>query len=159
MVKLERNTFSEFTKHHVMDKDLVIRMLTFENEFGISEEGQKYFKCKYLNPRTSLEPTYAIHRATLTKFEFDTSDESVKNYRSIFLNYYNSPTDYDNDVISCVYYMRNNKCVFYDKPIPQVGHQLTNCNLLNLDGSPTNLFSLINENIFNTCFIGAFSNS
>lgn len=149
-----------FTMAEVNNKNLVIEMLKFEDYYGKSEDGQNYFRSSIsLLPTGSLEPVYAIHRYVLTHFGYSSDDQSVANYRNIFKTYYTSPTNYDNDVISSVYYMKGNKCVFYNKPKPKIGEKLIDCNLLNLDGTNTTLFNVISNNTFKYCFIGAFSSS
>lgn len=148
-----------FTKNDIMNKDLIIQMLKFEDIYGKSDEGQKLYSINVLNPRTSLEPIYFVHRHVLSHFGFDTSDSSVENYRNIFRTYYKSPTDYDKDVIESVYYMKNNKCVFYTLPKPQTGQQVIDCNILKLDGTQTTLLNELSKLEFNKCFVGAFSNS
>lgn len=148
-----------FTPAHVLDKELVIRMLQFEDQYGKSEEGQQYYKTELLQPQTTLNAIYATHRYVLNHFGFTTDDECVETYRTIFRTYYRSPTDYDVDVISSVFYMRGNKCVFYTRPKLTVGNKLVNCNLLNLDGSSTTLFDAVNSQQFTYCFVGAFSKS
>ena len=142
-----------------MDRDLVIKMLQYEDYYGKSEEGQDYFRTKLNLPNTTLNAIYALHRHVLDHFGFNTDDESVNNYRTIFQTYYNSPTDYDNDVISSVYYMKNNKCVFYQRPKPQIGDKLLNCTLLTLNGEEVMLSNIINNMNFDKLFIASFSSS
>jgi hypothetical protein len=148
-----------FTQQNVKDKNLVLKMLSFEDEYGKSNTVKNMYRDELLYHHRDLTITYAIHRYVLDKFGFDTSDESVENYRSIFLNYYNSPSDYDNDVISSVYYMKYNKCVFYDKPLLNIGDVIIDCKLLDINGGDTTLFSILNDSHFEHAFIGAFSNS
>lgn len=159
MVKSKIQTMKPFRPNNLTNKNLIIQMLKFEDEFGKSENGQKFYKTDTLNPRTSLEPIYAIHRCVLSHFGFDTTDQSVDNYRKIFQTYYKSPTDYDREVINSVYYMRANKCVFYNLPKPQIGDNLIDCNLLTLNGKSTTLITEISKLNFDKCFVGAFSNS
>lgn len=148
-----------FTYDHVKDKNLVICMLQYEEEYNASESGQNLYKTELLNPHSSLDTIYAVHRVTLLKFGFDTSDFSVENYRRIFSYYYNSPTDYDADVMNASFYMRNNKLVFYTKIQPKLGDFMTNVSLLKLDGTNTTLFTELSKHEYSTCFVGGFSNS
>jgi hypothetical protein len=151
-----------FTKDHVKDKQLVIQMLKFEDRYTKTTDGQELYKSRLNLTGTTLNVIYAIHRYVLDHFDFDTSDESVETYRSIFKAYYNSPTDYDNDVLSSVFYMKANKCVYYTSQEIDVGDKLKNCNILQLDGVKTKLFNVIQkESIenFKYGFVGAFSNS
>lgn len=159
MVKSKIQTTKPFRPIDLADRNLIIQMLKFEDYFGKSDDGQIFYQTDTLNPRTSLEPMYAIHRYVLSHFGFDTTDQSVDNYRKIFQTYYKSPTDYDEEVINSVYYMRANKCVFYNLPKPQIGDNLIDCNLLTLDGKPTTLITEISKLNFNKCLVGAFSNS
>ena len=148
-----------FTKDHVKNRSLVIKMLKYEDEFGKSKDGQDLYRTKLLLPHT-LRPIYAIHRHVLNHFGFDTSDDSVKMYRTIFSTYYKSPTEYDKEVLDSVYYMKNNKCVYYQKPAPKVGDKLIDCNLLCIDGkTDVTLYSILENKKFKYAFIGGFSSS
>ena len=154
-----KSTFKEkrpFTHDCVMDRDLVIQMLKFEEEYNNSDEGQLIHKTLLNNARTSLFTIYTIHRVVLDHFDFDTSDESVETYRTIFKTYFRSPKDYDKDVINSAFYMRNNRCVFYERPELDIGDKMVNCDILTLDGKPTTLFEIIPKD-FNYCFVGGFS--
>ena len=43
-----------FTRKHVLDRDLVIKMLRYEEEFTKSRQGQDLYRDKSNNPLTSL---------------------------------------------------------------------------------------------------------
>ena len=89
-------------------------------------------------------PQLTIQRAILASFGFTTEDSSVEAYRSIFRNYYVSPTDYDRDVLQSVTYMRENLCLYYTTPELKISEPAQNCSLYGLDGkSQHELFSLI----------------
>ena len=148
-----------FTSDNVKDRELILRMLRFEDQYGKSDVCQNLYKAKLNFPRESLHVTYTIHRYVLDHFDFDTSDESVETYRTIFGNYYNSPTDYDKEVLDSVYYMKNNKCVYYTSCEFQLGDQLKDCNLLKLDGASTTLFESLNKEKYKYAIIGSFSTS
>lgn len=148
-----------FTLKDVENRDLVIEMLKYEDSFAKSSKGQTIYKTKYLFPNTTLNALYTIHRHVLNYFGFDTSDNSVSNYRTIFSYYYNSPTDYDKEVLSSVFYMRANKLVYYTKPKPKIGDKLINTELLTLDNKSISLFDILSKQDYTYAFIGAFSNS
>lgn len=158
MGKTEQTITKLFTFDNVLDKNLVIKMLQYEDTFGKGNEGQKIFSTKVSLPQTTLQSIYAIHICVLTHFGFDTTSMSVENYRTIFKTYYESLTKYDSDVTNSGYYMKNNLCVFYKLPKPKIGNHLTDCNLLQLYGTVTTLFNMLNQLEFNKCIIGAFSN-
>jgi hypothetical protein len=100
-----------------------------------------------------------MHRITLNAFGFKTNDEDIQNYRKIFKNYYNSPTDYDKEVIESVTYMRENKCIYYTGKNYDVGESYENVELYELNGKhKVNLFDKINPKD-NYTIVGAFSNS
>ena len=115
-----------FTNNNVKDKQLVINMLKYEEEIAKGETGQSLYRNEYLEPHETLKVEKALNRLTLTQFGFDTSEESVENYRTIFRTYFNSPDDYDADVINSSYYMRENKCVFYKNPDLKLGEEVPN---------------------------------
>lgn len=153
-----------FTKRLVLNKELVIRMLQYEEEFTKSDMGQQMYRCEKELDGSLLNVIFDIHKITLDHFDFDTSEDSVKNYRFIFLTYYKNPQDYDKDVISASFYMRNNKCVFYEQPKLLVGDELKNCPLYELDGkTQTTLFDAITKHTideqYKYVFVGAFSGS
>lgn len=155
----EDKNLRPFTIEHIKNKKLIIEMLQYENGIYMGNMGKQIYSNKLYRPTISLDPEYAINRLVLLNFGFDTSEESVKNYRSIFSYYYNSPTDYDKEVLSSVTYMKNNKCVYYTKPIIEIGSIIPNCKIYCLDGkTETNLYNELG-NDYNYAFIGAFSNS
>ena len=147
-----------FTKEYVLDKELVINMLQFEEEFTKSNEGQDLYRNPLNRPYVSLHIEKTINRIVLNNFGFNTLDESVEMYRTIFKTYFNSPDDYDEDVINSVHYMRENKCVFYKHPKLKIGAHIPDCTLYNLDGeTETTLYNAINKHNFNKVVIAAFS--
>ncbi len=136
-----------FTEQHVKDRELVIKMLKFETDYAKSEKGQMMYKNPLNFPGTSLTVEYAFNRVTLTEFGFETDDTDVENYRSIFRTYFKSPTDYDKEVIEASYYMKNNKCVFYEKAPMLLGQKIPNCDLYYLNGeTKTTLYDTIINN-------------
>lgn len=150
-----------FTADHAKDKELVLRMLRYENEYGLSEEGTSIYKSELFDPHT-LFPIYVTHRHVLSFFGFDTSDESVANYRTIFSNFYESPTVYDKDVINSVFYMKQNKCMFYTRPKPKIGDVLIDSQLTCLDGRTKIMLSAILSDALHSCkyfFVCSFSSS
>lgn len=148
-----------FKLEHVADKDLVIKMLKYEDSLILGSTGKEIYSNPLYKPRISLTPEYTIHRLVLTKFNFDTSDESVENYRKIFGYYYKSPNKYDNDVLSSVTYMRENKCVYYTKPKINKDNIIPDCPLYNLDGeTTTSLYQTLGKD-FNYAFIAGYSTS
>ena len=141
----------EFTEEHLLDKELVIQMLTYEEKLTKSDYGQDLYRNPLNKPFVSLTIEKALNRKVLIHFGFSPSDASVEMYRSIFRTYFNSPTDYDKDVISSVHYMRENKCVFYETPDLHLGDSIPDCPLYTLDGIPTTLFNVLALLVYN-CF-------
>ena len=160
MGKLEDDTeFKPFTKTDILNKELIIKMLKYEDSIIHGSKGNEIYTNPLYKPTRSLNPEYAIHRLVLQNFGFSTNDTDVANYRSIFSYYYTSPTEYDNDVLSSVTYMRENKCIYYNRPILNIGDKIPDCKLFDLDGkTEKNLFDII-DNDSKYVFIGAFSNS
>jgi hypothetical protein len=124
-----------FTEETIKDRDLILKLLRYENEIILGEDGKKIYTDLTYKPRTSLFPEYTIHRKVLSNFGFDTSDESVENYRKIFSFYYQSPTEFDKEVLDSVVYMRENKCVYYTSPIINVGDVIPDTSIYQLDGT------------------------
>lgn len=149
-----------FTHQHVLDKELVCKMLSREEKVTKSEYGQSMYRNVLNKPFVSLTVEFAINRKVLSDFGFDTSDKSVDTYRTIFKTYYNGPTDYDADVINSVHYMRENKCVFYTADKLNIGDKIPDCKLYNLDGmTTTSLYDVIAQENANHTVIAAFSMS
>lgn len=134
-----------FDINDINDKDLIIKMLKYEDNFSKSNEGQLFYKNSMYRPYISMDIILIINRIVLLKFEFDTCDISVENYRSIFKTYFESPDKYDKDVIQAVHYMRENKCIYYKNPLINIGEKIPNCELINLDGSTTTLYDEIKK--------------
>ena len=152
----------EFGDMELQDRDLVIRMLTWESEYMCSPEGQARYKAAGSGQFTSLDNEYAFNRMVLREFGFSTSDASVANYRRIFQTYYRSPTEYDREVINASHYMRNNRCVFYTSPELNIGDTIPNVPLLTPDSTETTLYEAIyayGTPGWGKLFICAFSNS
>lgn len=155
----EKQYTKQFTNDDVLNKELVIKMLCYEEELMRSEKGQNMYRNLYNRPYISLTNEYAFNRMVLNHFEFSSDEKSVEMYRNIFRTYFNSPTDYDKDVIESSFYMRNNKCVFYQAPKINVNDKLPNCDLYHLDGTTkTTLHDVINtEKPFEKAIVAAFS--
>lgn len=144
MGKQQIRNVKPFTMSNVKNKSLVIDMLKFEEAFTKSDQGQSFYKNPFNRPYVSLDILYTINRIVLDKFDFDTSDKSVENYRTIFKTYFISPDNYDKDVIQSVHYMRENKCIFYKHPPIKIGQKIPNCELTGLDGkTKTSLHDVI----------------
>lgn len=128
-----------FTHRHVQNKNLVIKMLQYEENLAKSEEGQQRYRD---TPKAaeSLICEKGFQRDTLHQFRFDTTDKSLEMYRTIFRNYYTSPTDYDKDVMEACYYFRNNRLKFYTTKKPQIGDVIPNATIMTLEGNKTELF-------------------
>lgn len=136
--------FQPFTKDHVNDRDLVIKMLKHETGIATGEWGQQRYRDPGSGTSVSLDNEYAFNRRTLHDFGFNTSDEDVLTFRTIFKNYFKGPDDYDKEVIDSSYYMKNNRCVYYQAEPLANGDLLPNCRLYKLDGTTaTDLHSAI----------------
>jgi hypothetical protein len=154
LLKNEKKPY--FTEKHCKNKTLVIQMLECENEYIKTQEAKQMYRSYKGN---LLYAFYSMHRYVLNHFGFNTSDKSVMNYRKIFKTYYNSYNDYDPDVINSVFYMKHNKCMFYNAPIIGIGQYIINVPLLTLYNEKTTLLDEINKIHFKYLFIGAFSMS
>ena len=147
-----------FTDEHIKDKELVMKMLKYEDSIIFSEKGKEIYSDDSFNHFTTLNAEYTIHRIVLNHFNFINNDEDVSNYRKIFKNYYKSPTEYDVDVINCVAYMRENKCVFYTEKDYIIGDTFEDVSILTTDKNEVNILDKINKED-NYTFIGSFSRS
>lgn len=135
----------EFTADLLDNRDLVLSMLKYEDALYLSAEGQKIIGDPYMNNVWSLEGGKTIQRKTLGNFGFTSSDASVATYRSIFRHYYKSPNEYDAEILGSVYYMRENRLLYYKTPELKIGDSVPDCDLYMLDGTTTtNLHSVLN---------------
>jgi hypothetical protein len=154
----QHNVFS-FTEEHCMDRNLIIKMLKHEDEIIHGDVGKSIYANESYEHFSTLESMYVIHRIVLNTFGFKTTDTDVQNYRKIFSKYYKSPTDYDEEVLSSVTYMRENKCVYYKGKDYNIGDTFENVELYDTNGTTkVNITDMINKED-NYTFIGAFSNS
>jgi hypothetical protein len=134
ITEVKGNQPKPFTEMCVKDRDLVIKMLKYEEQLTKSQEGQDLYRNRLNNPFVSLTVEKILNRMVLSHFGFDTTDENVEMYRTIFRMYFQSPFNYDAEVIGSVHYMRENKCVFYRLPPLQIGDIIPDCDLYELNG-------------------------
>lgn len=161
-MKLKPNKLLPFTNDNVLDRDLVIRMLQHEEIIATSDWGQNHYRDPFSRVSISLDNEYAFNRKTLSDYGFNTSNENVANYRTIFRTYFKDPDNYDKEVINASYYMRNNRCIFYRSIPLKGGDLLPNCRLYMLDGiTKTDLHSAIRgkDKLHKFGLICAYSNS
>jgi hypothetical protein len=158
-MKWYNNNLINFTEDHLKNKSLILKMLKYEESIINSDFANTIFNENSNELYTSLETMYIFHRITLNNFGFITNDKDVENYRQIFKFYYKSPFDYDKEVLDCVCYMRENKCVYYSGKNYEIGDTFEDIQIYELNGiNKINLFNKINNND-NYTLIGAFSNS
>jgi hypothetical protein len=150
-----------FTAEDIANRARIIQMLKYEDSLFLGPEGKRLFGDNTFDHITDLETYYTFHRATLAAFGFSATDADVSKYREIFRNYYNGPHDYDAEVLRSVCYMRENKCVYYDAPLINVGDTLPDSELLTLSGESTTLHGQLASlpRSVKHVFVGAFSNS
>lgn len=130
----DNKKYHPFTITNVLDRELVIRMLKYEETLTKGEFGQMMYRNPLNKPFISLTVEKALNRKVLSDFGFTTTNADVDMYRTIFRTYFRSPEDYDEEVINSVHYMRENKCVFYKHPPIEIGQKIPNCELYELDG-------------------------
>lgn len=148
-----------FSYEDIKNRELILKMLEYEDKLYLSDKGQEILK-NYGDNFVSLEGSKIIQRMTLQSFGFSSSDDSMKNYRRIFHNYYNSSEDYDKEVLSKVFYMRENRCLYYKEPEINIGDTLPDIDVYNLDGkTQTSIHNILNNKDYNHCIIAAFSMS
>lgn len=148
-----------FTESDISNKELILRMLRYEDSLMLGPAGAAIFADKTLPHLTELDTYYIFHRATLSAHRFTTTDEDVVNYRKIFSHYYAGPNAFDADVLGAVCYMRQNKCVYYTAPLIHIGDDAPNTDLVTLTGTRSTLFEMLDLHKHSHVFVGAFSNS
>lgn len=149
-----------FAEEHILNKKLVLKMLQYEDKLYLSDVGQSVLSSPGMSNIYSLEAGKTIQRMTLDHFGFSTSDESVANYRLIFSYYWRSAADYDHDVLSSVFYMRENRCLYYTDAELVPGDSAPNCTLYELDSTTqTSLHEILAEEPEKTTIVAAYSAS
>lgn len=152
------NSSKKFCTKDVKNKQLVIKMLKYEEQLTKSQFGQSLYANPLNTSLTSLHVEETLNRLTLTHFGFNTSDESVEMYRTIFKTYYRSPNDYDKDVIDSVHYMRENKCVFYTSKVINIGDVAPDCELYDYKTlSKLSLYNILSQGTTIYSIVAAFS--
>ena len=121
------------TLDDIKNKELIIKMLNYEENLTKSDYGKSLYKNTLNGPLVSLNIEKVLNKLTLDHFGFNNDECDVLNYRSIFRTYYKSPDNYDKDVLDAVHYMRENKCVYYKNKSLNIGDILPNCNIYSID--------------------------
>ncbi len=158
MGKIELVPSKNITTDDILNKDLVISMLKYEESLTKSDVGKSLYSNPLNLPLVTSNIEKTLNRLTLSQFGFSTSDESVEIYRTIFKTYFAGPTDYDKDVINSSHYMRENKCVFYEQPILKIGDIIPNVELYKIDGKDkVMLYDILHTNRAKRTVIAGFS--
>jgi len=133
-------------------------MLNFEDKLYFSNEGQQIILDN--NNLVSLEGSKIIQRITLNNFGFESKDYDLDIYRKIFSYYYKSSIDYDKEILNSVYYMRENRCLYYTSPKINVGDIIPDITIFDLDGiNKVNLHTIIKSGDYDKSIIAGFSMS
>jgi hypothetical protein len=133
-------------------------MLKHEDSIILGDIGKTIFEDTSYEHYSSLEGMHSIHRIVLHDFNFQNDDEAVQNYKKIFSKYYKSPTDFDEEVLQSVTYMRENKSVYYTTLDYNVGDTFKPIAVYDVSENLINLMDKINPQDRYT-FIGGFSTS
>jgi len=150
----------QFTDVDIKNKELVLKMLKYEDDYYKSTEGQNIIKRKGMHNITSLEGGKTIQRLTLKEFGYNPNNDSLAKYRRIFHNYYNNSKDYDKDILSSVYYMRENRLLYYTTPKINIGERIPNCKLYDIGtGNNRNLYDILNETNNKQVILASYSMS
>lgn len=147
-----------FTINDVQNKNLIIKMLNYEEKIYKSEQGQNLFLEKYNLAMNTLIVEKIIIRIVLNYFDFDNDESDIENYKKIFKFYYKNENEYDREVMNAVHYFRENKCLFYKTPHIQVGQKIPNCKLFRINGKDSdNLYDIIKRDQHKHTLLAAFS--
>jgi hypothetical protein len=147
-----------FTEQHILDRNLMLEMLKYEDKLYLGEIGQDIMRDIGRNNIFSLDGGKTIQRMTLNHFGFSSTPHDLANYRTIFHHYYKSPQDFDKEILQSVFYMRENRLLYYTTPILTIGMTAPDCNLLEVDSqSACTLYNVLNEEKDRTHVVCAFS--
>lgn len=147
----------KFAQNDIKNRDLILKMLHDEDEYYLSTEGQNIIKDLGRANVFSLNAPKTIQRKILEKYGFESDEESLATYRTIFQYYYNSPLDYDKDILSSVYYMRENRLLYYTSKKLGVDDIIPNTELLEINGDSKSLFDILDEEPNKITILAAFS--
>ncbi len=147
----------KFTQNDIENRDLILKMLQDEDKYYLSIEGQNLIKDLGRANVFSLNTAKTIQRQILEKYGFENDDESLATYRTIFQHYYKSSLDYDKDILSSVYYMRENRLLYYTTKKIEVDDIIPDTELLEVNGDSKTLFDVLNEEPTKTTILAAFS--
>jgi hypothetical protein len=116
-------------------RETILKMVKLEQEWRYSKEIQDLYYQAYqenINIGTLIEDQ--IQQGILRNFGFNNNDKSLEEYRKIPKTYWN-----DGEIKSSLFYMNLN---IFQYPNIQVGDELINTPLLNLDKTETSLKEL-----------------
>lgn len=151
------NKLIPFDLEYIQNKQLILSMLEYEDKLFLSKEGQQFLS-EYGSNTTSLEGSKSIQRKTLNNFGFSSTDTDLSNYRKIFHHYYVSSTEYDPQILNSVYYMRENRCLYYKSKPLEINTIIPNLNVYGLDGETQyDLHQLIKTKNYSKTILAAFS--
>ncbi|AYV86736.1 MAG: hypothetical protein Sylvanvirus7_34 [Sylvanvirus sp.] len=125
---IKGDLFKVLQKLDIQNKELVLRMLRREDEIMHSKTGQDIYRLCYNNAMENVMPQIIIQRMVLNEFGFTTSnDQSLNMYHQIMKEYYQSPTEYDEDVMQAVTYFRENSCLYFTSPCIELNQPVPDC--------------------------------
>jgi len=129
-----------FTLKHIKDRDLILNMLRYENDYYMSSAGQEIIRDPATDSLYDLIGPKIIQRKTLQHFGFNGDDDDLDKYRQIFQHYYFSPSDFDKEVLAAVYYFKYNRLLYYTTEKPVKDDNIPDVELLTLQGKPCRLY-------------------
>ena len=157
MLILENVHLKNFSIDDLNNRELIIEMLKYEDQLYLSEVGQNIM-IQHGNNLTNNHGSKSIQRLTLIKFNFNSDDICLEYYRNIINVYYESPNNYDAEVLNSVYYLRENRCLYYKTKNINIGDKIPNVKIHTLDSKENDLFNFINTNN-NYTIVAGFSMS
>ena len=101
-----------FIENDILNRELILKILKYEDDLYMSSQGQEILKDVGKNNIFSLDGSKTIQRMTLQHFGYSSTSKDLAFYRTIFHHYYNSPTDYDKEILASVFYMRENRLLY-----------------------------------------------
>jgi len=150
--------YKNFTFDDIKNKELILQMLKFEDKLYLSDKGQEIM-IDHGNNITNNLGSKAIQRLTLNNFRYLSDDENLSIYRKIFSYYYNSSNEYDEDILKSVYYMRENRILYYKEKSITIKSKIPNISIYKSDGKTlTDIYTNLNLNS-KFSLIAAFSMS
>lgn len=132
-----------FAATDVADRSLMMLMLKFEDNLFFARHKQEGVDASWEH-FTTRKFQLSNQRKTMIHFGFEPSDESIETYHTIVDRYQN-----DLDVLSKVYYLRENRLLYYRSQALSVGDTAPLFSIFDVSGAPCHFDATRKRPVYN----------